>query len=726
MKIYQWTLQIGTADAVGVNPIFEELKFTDAKESGEEYFRLSLSSSLVFVGADFESIYGADIESKMTISLSVTEDNNSVWRWKGKFYKTDCSFNVDDQTCEVTPTTIDAYDDLLSGIKKEYDLTKIGTPKAEVQYDKRTMLQFYIKGMDTLTCVARGLSWEQDCEAIESSADLYSKYFFSSCHWSVAIEVGGGYDEMPKNFLWSNPPTIITTGTYTLTNSGCTLVIDVFTVSSKGGYVVNFNLKYPGQSAEWSYTMSEVTSMSEIFNAAFDFNRVHAQADATYASQEVVIYARLLCDVPSYTIAGTTTNTNRLSSDDMAGVNKNFRYAIRYSMDSEISSITDKTTEITPYYYKGDEYYVEVAPSYGYAVPILQKYWGIAAYWLFAPTWADQLDTAARKTITLKDAYPLWGVIKALCAKITAESDYPIKFSGTSDYSEFLYGYGQSYVTTDVGYYRLYITQKTNILTAEYTQAAQKAPVTLRKVLDMLRDCFQCYWWIEEVDGEYRLRIEHKIYFVNGGGYDGSKSVGLDLTSMECLPIGGSWAFGANEFSYDKDDMPEQYEFGWSDDVTDFFDGNPIEIRSKFVKEGNVKSIKIDGFVSDIDYMLFEPSSFGSDGFALLACDLNDPPMVKYWTSPYNLTYQNAYVSFYKLAYLYRWSMPAENITINDVKTQAIAVERRKVQTIECPFTEVLDNKKLVRTEIGDGDIESIEYDVDNLICSMKLLHETK
>ena len=41
-------------------------------------------------------------------------------------------------------------------------------------------------------------------------------------------------------------------------------------------------------------------------------------------------------------------------------------------------------------------------------------------------------------------------------------------------------------------------------------EPAQTAPITLKNVLNMLRDCFRCYWFI---DDQNRFRVEHIQFF---------------------------------------------------------------------------------------------------------------------------------------------------------------------------------------------------------------------
>ena len=80
--------------------------------------------------------------------------------------------------------------------------------------------------------------------------------------------------------------------------------------------------------------------------------------------------------------------------------------------------------------------------------------------------------------------------------------------------------------------FKVLITPKSNLVKGDYDTPAKKAPVKLKELLDMLRDIFQCYWFIDYDGVDYKLRIEHVSFFKNGGSYGGSPTVGTDLTLL--------------------------------------------------------------------------------------------------------------------------------------------------------------------------------------------------
>ena len=115
----------------------------------------------------------------------------------------------------------------------------------------------------------------------------------------------------------------------------------------------------------------------------------------------------------------------------------------------------------------------------------------------------------------------------------------------------------------------VFITLKTNILKGEYDQAAQKAEISFKDLMEMLRDCFRCYWYIE--DGKFK--VEHISFFIRGGSYSYSSNVQLDFTKLIDQFNKKPSTYFLSEIEYDKSDLNQRYEFGWMDDVTDLFGG---------------------------------------------------------------------------------------------------------------------------------------------------------
>lgn len=331
------------------------------------------------------------------------------------------------------------------------------------------------------------------------------------------------------------------------------------------------------------------------------------------------------------------------------------------------------------------------------------------------------------REIPHKDCMEIGAVVKALLAKI----DSSIKFESTAEYSEFFYGgiedsYGEKGL-------KVYITQKSNVLKGEYDQAAQKAEITFEQLMNMLRDCFKCYWY---VDTERRLRIEHIRYFTQGQSY-GTPRLQFDLTKKYDKFNKKPVLYGQQEVSFSKEGLNSRYEFNWSDDsATDAMGGGfSVDIRSNYVQQDKKEDVSINSFTSDIDLMLLAPNKFSEDGFALIIAKDGKVPIVydefynqQDTTVPMSLHIQNYYASFISLFNNYLYDMPALNI-ISSVDDESTEMSRYSVKGIKrCVEHKIsaipdtpLDLYALIGTDEGGGYIEELSEDIDTGLCNVIL-----
>lgn len=715
---YRFTLRKGnTTSQRRVYPLFnDDVALKWEHDNGEYYFRKKLSGTFTFVNDDFDFVYNSDLETEFV--LLVYEDTQLLW--EGRFYKTDCVFNIDDRTFTASPEMNDIYSDVLSGMEKEFDLVKLLPEIQAIQLDKRSMIQIYALGESSVSCFFQGMTWEQPCTEVDSAADMENKYFFAEMMKKRLVELSG-VDGIPPTIYGDitdpNVPFSFSRGEYTFTMA---------TGGAQGGYYATLLKKGV---PKWK---SDVLGASSYPNK-FQMNPIAGSGASGVIDvyiNDVTFYGRYLCDVDEVKIGSQTYHPAKLSSQDMVSDNRNFHRAFGYAFKNTLSIYDVISSRVTEWFYDDGLYYQK--PPHGGSTgipdyyPIAQSFWTGVSFWFRFDLNDSAIEPLLRKEYTLKDAYPLSSVIDRLLQEATLSSYNAISFYGEKKYSQFLYDYFNP-IDTDANY-KLFITQKTNILAGEYEQPAQKAVITLRQVLDMLRDAFRCYWWIEwdGEEGEYMLRIEHISYFMNGGAYFSTPNVGIDLTQLVNPRNGKNWSYMVNQVKYNKDKLPERYEFKWADDTTEYFEGNPIEIVSKFVKSGEIESVAVNRFNSDLDYMLLNPSASESDGFALISAVKNNGK----WKVPYlqvrdDITLQNGFLSFYRLQKFYLYDMPAWSIKVNGVQVRSNDIKKSMTQEVICPYRE-FDLQELVRTEVGDGQIDAVTMNIDSKMLEITLVFTPK
>lgn len=268
----------------------------------------------------------------------------------------------------------------------------------------------------------------------------------------------------------------------------------------------------------------------------------------------------------------------------------------------------------------GAEYEVEFTGSYGGYCVVTDSQPSSGQTVHFAPGYTAQINTTHGQIVTLRGVAGQYLYVRA--DSVSGGRTFPkvtetirhgaYTHAGTTDYSEFFYGENPISEIEQT----ILIVPKSNLANAGYDQPAQQAKITLRNVLDMLRDCFRCYCF---VDDNNRLRIEHISYFMKGGTYTGAPVVGIDLTDQRVRRTNKPYATGQNQFKFDKPAMAARYQFGWMDEVSQLFEGIPFDIVSGYVEPTNIEEIRVSKFTSDVDYILLNPNGVSKEGFVLLA-----------------------------------------------------------------------------------------------------------
>lgn len=583
-------------------------------ETNQRFYRAKLSGKISFIKNDFDYIDNLPFDTTFYLYIYRSNDFGNIWDlyYVGKFSKTDCTFNNDDKKVQLQPETLDEYNDVLAGLEKEYNLIPLAPEIERLLVQKRPLIQIYIPGDSIVSCFLSGSYWEQDANATTDRNALINTYHFALCNLLKEINVTGS--STPNvNALYTGRMSV--TGTNVFTG---TLYPDV-----SNGYYIRASQQY--QPPFWGVITYEIVRSSDnvvLFryqntspgnqpfdNVEFNFTAVSGSGSSGTPHAEMAtynIYARYLLDVT--TIQGL--NTYELPSDDIVDYNRNYRRAIGYAIDVGFISNNHSTTP-SEWGRRDDGIYFQ--PPYSIwgqtFYPIARSTWRYASIWFGYYILDENLEVAGRKTYTLRDAYPVGSVIQSLLNQFAPG----ITHKETAEYSQFLYGdnnpvaYGQNF--------RLFVTQKSNILVGDYQQPAQKAQTTLQQFTNMLRDCFRCFWYIED----NKFKIEHISWFRNGGSYSGNPVIGTDLTQLENIRNGKKWGFATSEYSFDKVDMPERFQFKWMDDVTQGFEGLPMQVISKYVTAGKIEDINISNFTSDVDMMMLAPGEMSNDGFGLFA-----------------------------------------------------------------------------------------------------------
>lgn len=728
-------LRLGTMDADNyiapyiVHPNYkDDLAKEYELETNQRFYRAKLSGKLSFIRDDYDYINNKPFDTTFLLLIEKSNDGGKTWTsyYSGQFMKTDCTFIDYDKKVTVQPDTIDEYNDVLAGLEKEYNLITLAPAIQRITINKRPLIQIYVPGDSIISCFLGGTNWEQEANATTDQNALVRTYYFSLCNILKEIQITShGSPAVISGLYTGRMATGATPGTFTGNlypelNVNYYIFISQQTIDSTPfGIAIVEIRKRSDDTVMFRYTKATKEPFDTL---EFDLTAVEGSGATGTMHADMKsynIYARYLVDVDKV----GDLNTYSLPTDDIVDNNRNYRRAINYAIDVAFISNNFSDTPTEWGLADNGKYF---APPYSIYrqtfYPIARSTWRYASLWFgfYLMDWI--LEEQARKAYTLRDAFPVASCISVLLNQIAPG----IKHEATAEYSQFLYGSSNPISGLT---FRLLVSQKTNIINGEYQQPAQKAPTTLQQFTNMLRDCFKCYWYI---DGG-KFKIEHIQFFKNGGSYGGGAIISRDLTKEINLRNGLPWAFNTSEYSFDKVDLAERYQFEWMDDVTTPFKGLPIQVISKYVTPGKIEEINISNFTSDIDMMLLNPGNMSSDGFALFAAV--PPTSGSQWILPFTrqtingVEYflQNGYLAFINLQSPYwMYDLPARRVSVNGSEVYAYGIERKKKQTFSFPATDDPNPMQLIKTYIGNGQVDKLSVNLHSRSIKATLKYDTE
>ena len=524
----------GDTVELAASPIWADSVSLDSeKESGREFFRTKLNGKLTFVRDDYAWIMARAFEAEFATTLDISRDGGTTWSpyWYGVFYKTDCEIDKDEQKIIVTPTAKDRYNEVLDGMDKEFDLIQLAPEIVPVKFDKRPMVQVYVPGQSVIGCFLSGMWWEQECEVVEETDTVGAMnkltdylHFAKNATARVSDVTQQGSPTIPDAFLGSVDATQFTNGNFKInivSGQGVTQWQIVRISDNTALWLVN-NPSIPGE-----ITLTPVSGSG-------------ATGNVKLYVRDVSVYARYVTDV--VTVDNVTSYP--IPADDMVPNNRNYSRVLQYLFQDRFIFSTLFSSTPTEYgLYKPGQYYEMATNPYvgiDKSFPVARSAWGSFSIWFAFPSIDWQVESEWRKEATLRDAYPIYSVISRLLGQISPS----VTHQGTSTYSEFLYAQNNPISGISA---KLFIAPKSNVINSGYDQPAQTAKVTLKQVLDMLRDCFRCYWFIDDSN---RFRIEHIEYFRKGESYEDDPVVGVNLLAQKVSRNGKPWSYARNKYQF--------------------------------------------------------------------------------------------------------------------------------------------------------------------------------
>lgn len=773
------------------NPHYKELKKVYKHETSQLFFRETLEGKVTFWWNDFNIINGASLEDK--ILLDIYQNNQHYISCF--FNKTDCSFDYFKGSVETKLSANDLYTNIMNNYDNNYDIIKLKTKSSSVDMVKRCMFQVYIAGRSTISNYIGSNCWDTDvAENISDEGDLTTKYHFAKgpslreinilgCSypinttyiidkhknaWNGIQKMGQGTVSRSSIFfkkIWSAGDEIkddpfsagLPDSGYSLAGVSipnmCTTVSEQGTIYSRKPnfdiYQIRITNDHDGlgetvySSGLYAYLPSEGFIVSAAGNYLMTANNntgsfIELITPLQFYLQDCIteypVYSRLVCDT-DLLIYDNIFIAYNLGVDDFALSRGNFRKVLQvpvgYNDLVNIKQTDDEQTEVSIYGQKDSGAYFKPPYVEEFADriwrPLSKTNWVNTSIWIsFNQFRWEDFCSYLYKTITHRDCFEISDIIKTLLKQIDPE----ITIEKNSQYSQFLYGNIE--VTLGSENVGVYLEPKSNVLKGNYNQAAQKAEISLKQISNLLRDCFKCYWFI---DNEKRFRIEHIRFFNNGQSYD-TPQVQYDLTNIFDNYNKKDYMFDQSKIAFDKSELISRYEFAWGESVTGALgQGFTADIIAEYVKDCPKESISISGINPDIDYMLFSPEEFSKDGFALLMPVNGVIPIVDRVISTndgqtaINTVYiNNYYASFISLfKNWHSWDLPALKTYLStDLEGTFFygdSLKRFRTHNIAYQTMYDPDLYRLIGTHVGNGRIESLSVNLNTRMVEATLIY---
>lgn len=714
MENIVFTLKVGNVIKVA-KPIYsDDLALVTERETSQIFYREKISGKLKFLREDYTWIMDKPFNSQYQITISISDGvNNKIW--KGQFYRTDCTIDEVDRIISVEPQPLDKYNKILNALDNEIDLYEhqvvMNVNNVPGGIIVPPVIQFYTKGADTVQNYMQGKMWQTDVfEPIDDNDDL-ENIGFGLYTTTVAATQSGQY-----NLTYT--PHYFDSDQY----GGCDLIAtdNIHSLRVVGLWNIN--------SAEVFFY--EITSgqATLIASGHGSLNGTIELSDGVGTVNLITIFtwARICMPFPAPLGTGEWKNIGNFATPSKWYI---CAQALGYNtFNTDVMMYGGKSSTPTKYGMINSTGYYYQAPTSSVkdVKPIFQSKWNDDfSFWFLV----DKSSSTLLDTVWYSYNIPIIEIGNIIRCLLTANDINDVNFQNTSEYSQILYQ-NPAPITGWANNFVIWFTPKSNVVNGKSEQFATKAPIKLSTVFDFLRKALNVYWDINE---NGKLILEHWKYWKNGKSYLTAPSVEHDLTQMYNPRNGKPWAFGQNQYQFEKYTIPEKLTWAWMDDSDYFFDGSGITCINDFVSKGQTEETSISDITTNIDFLVTHPDECSKDGFAVVMAERHTTYHTRRgdsYVDDNTLTFkaQNVELAMFNLQKnALQYNVPCATIyrSRSQVTVPKANVIRNKTNEVKFPAFDV-NPFMHVRTNVGDGEIETAENKICNIFFKCKLKYETE
>ena len=725
---------------ITVCPRYDNLKLKWSRPTGQMYYTEDISGTLKFLGVDFQTINACALNTQFTLIVY----QNRVEVGRSLFRKTDCKWDIDHGVVDVDISVYDEYKKFQDKKDEEYNLVKLGIDKHRLNMYVYPQNQVYFQDDNIITLFgSQGTPAQPSVSPTHNNTDLKTRMWFNDGVISGAVKLDVGGEEFTFKAQFSDFSITIQPSSgyhYKCVHLGDKVIqgktygLYFGYYESSGQTIQNFSdgLKF---AVIWYYSQSPglfITSAQTRYDSLYSLIGLHIGGTGLldYSCRIWVSYTGLatMQELPGLLMP---------SDDITAEFNNNMKSRAPETMTNDFvethigistrTSTTDKGYGIVEnegtYYNTPDDDHIWV--------PVRKESWfGGISLWVEGFYVDQYYSNSYREGTGINDFYLLTDAIRAVVQKM----DEDIQFDSLD--SQFLFNSLNPLNGIQQG--ALHISQKSNILNLGYDYPAWLAPVKWSQIETLLREAFDCYWSLYVRDGHKHLRIEHRRWYELGGTYTQSavQVASIDLTAT--FRNGTSFTFGekTRHWEFDTDgngtfSTASRHEYGWMDTQSEIFDGQPITIPEEYrlFTDEKTEQHKVDWFSSDIDFLTSVQAECSSDGFAIVMENPNQPNWIITGATEYSG--QNYQLSFDYLQGKYLLQgIYAEYIKIGDNATLTSTGSNARMRTSEIqlrvPAGMSIEASDTIKTQVGIGVIDTLEYDLHSELYTAKLRYENE
>ena len=634
------------------HPVYsDDLSVAVERESKEWFFTRRLEGKLTFMRADYTWLMGCDFDGSFTLTIEESHDGGASWHeyFVGTFSRANMSIDEDNRNAVLEGFSDSTYTAIENGRKDEYDLRKL-IPDSEfktvqgkippamalVDYCSTNIpsSDIYCNGPIVAGGYKVGTGWSESAvvPAVDNLWRLVGIYVDARVTMDDASSpLNGMYC---GRVIYSNISGTITPEGDLYNDNNCRLRItaDVretvyiypkIELYDSNGQLVVYKWYQGFRSDEHKYSPSVLEYTDNLSPnpgaTGFDSATIYLH----------YIRAALLTD----------KNNGPTRYPTVLNVGKYYQGQEPFSNSGLEVQITRRTTEVPNGHRmvpgSGDyggipKYFAPPEDNAGW-IALAENNWQYASMWYrIEPSVANGLLDPAKVGTWSWQAFEIGTCLRYLLNRITGGK---VVFVESTDCSRFLYDTVNPVAGGEP--FRYLVTQKSNVMRpSDGGENAARCMVRLDWFLELLRNAFNCYWWLEPTDdGRYMFRVEHVEFFRRGYRYEGSLESQIDLTAMRpTRNFAGPDGTAAkrlsdqlNRYTFDMQDMVERYTFSWQGDGgSDDFKGHPMLFRAGWVEKNASESREVDNIFADLSWLMLNAntdteSSKNFDGLFIFA-----------------------------------------------------------------------------------------------------------